>query len=454
MLHAPESGVYIHQLSCTLEGTLDRDAFAAAWDCVVDRHPVLRTSFVWHDLDRPLQRVHRHVNLDLEEHDWTRIDPSVRSQRLELFLAGERRRGYELVAPPLMRLSLLRFDSRLYGLVWSHHHLILDGWSVPVLIRELFTAYVALRHGLAPRLDPARPYADYVAWLQRQDATAAAAYWRRSLAGFTAPTPLPGRPPAAGSVEEIRERIVELPPGAGAAVRRHLRSAGLTENSLMQGLWALLLSHHGGVDDVVFGTTVSVRPPELDGVETMVGVLLNTVPVRVDVPRGGDVLIWLTALQQRQAEMRQFQHTPLVEVQGCSELPRGSQLFGSVLTIQNYPLAQSLAELDSGLTVRDVRFVEKATYPLSLALLPGERMPLQLRFDPARFDDDVVERMLGHLVAMLIAFGELPAPLMGDLRQRMRADDQARSEDRDVALRSAGADRLKRGRRRSVKVGS
>lgn len=189
-LYAPESGVYFEQLSCTLRGALDVRAFERAWQRVVERHPVLRTSFVWKRLDKTLQVVHRRVRLPLEQQDWRGLSPAKQEARLEAFLQAERSRGFNLAQAPLVRLALMRTGENGHRFVMSHHHLLLDGWSLPLLMKEVMTFYEAFSRGRELYLEPSHPYRDYIAWLQRQDAAEAEAFWRQTLEGFAAPTPL------------------------------------------------------------------------------------------------------------------------------------------------------------------------------------------------------------------------------------------------------------------------
>ncbi|RMF32481.1 MAG: non-ribosomal peptide synthetase, partial [Chloroflexi bacterium] len=317
-LYAPESGVYVEQLSCTLRGDLDVPAFRRAWQRVVDRHAVLRTSFVWKQLDKTLQVVHRQVTIPLEQQDWRGLSPAQQQARLDAFLQQERRRGFDLSHPPLARLALMRTAEDAHIFVWSHHHILLDGWSLPLILGEVFALYEAFRQGRDLYLKPARPYRDYIAWLQRQDLAEAEAFWRETLAGFTAPTPLVvDRPVEAGEAHKEAYGVLEshLPATTTATLQALARQHRLTLSTVVQGAWALLLNRYSGEDDVVFGATVSGRPPDLPGVETMVGLFINTLPVRARIRPETPVVEWLRRLQAQLAAMRQYEYSPLVQVQ-------------------------------------------------------------------------------------------------------------------------------------------
>ncbi|HYY42576.1 MAG TPA: condensation domain-containing protein, partial [Pyrinomonadaceae bacterium] len=332
-LYEPEADVYVGQVSLRLEGPLDADAFARAWQRVVAAHTILRTSFAWADLDEPLQLVHAHAPLALAQHDWRTLSAAEQTARLTELHAAEQARAFDLAAPPLMRLALVRLDAQTAQLVWTLHHLLLDGWSLSLLLQEVWALYETFRRGDEPPVtSERRPYRDYVAWLRQQDMTRAETFWRATLKGFNAPTPLvidravraaqtpaPQAPPAV-----VRARLsVELT----ERLRVLARTQQLTLNTLVQGVWALLISRYSREADVVFGATMAGRPPALAGVDEMIGLFINTLPVRARVEADAPLLAWLKQFQTEQARLREYEYSPLAEVQGWSEVPRGQSLF-------------------------------------------------------------------------------------------------------------------------------
>jgi amino acid adenylation domain-containing protein/non-ribosomal peptide synthase protein (TIGR01720 family) len=430
-LYAPEAAVYFEQLSCNLRGAFDVDAFRQAWQELTDRHPILRTRFVWDRLERPLQVVSRRVDLPLEQEDWRGLSATEQAKRHEVFLEADRRRGFDLSEPSLMRLTLLRTGEDSYRFVWSHHHLLLDGWSMQLLVKEVFTRYGALGGGMQQtQAAPPQPYANYIAWLQRQDATKAEAFWRESLKGFTSPTVLEGggrQGDARRPGESYAEQRVQLTEELTARLQQLARQQQVTLNTVVQGAWALLLSIYSSEADVLFGATVSGRPAELDGVEGMVGLFINTLPVRVKVSEGMRVSDWLRRLQEQQAAARQYEYSSLVDVQGWGEVPRGVALFESMLAFENYPVDDALREGAGRLSVEidDVRLVEATHYPLALVAAPGARMLARIIYDRGRFDEASVVRMLKHLEVLLerIAGGaEQPVSRIGLLTEAERGE--------------------------------
>ena len=407
-------GAYFDRTAVRLTGVADPAAFAEAWQRVADRTPALRTSVHWQGLPHPVQLVHRQAELPVTRLDWRRLAPERRAERTELLLAADRAAGMELTTAPLTRLTLAALPGDEVLLLWSTHHLILDGWSTGQLLTEVCAEYAALTGG-APGSAPARrPFADFLRWLDEQDQDAAEAHWTRALAGFGARTPLPyDRGPAqahrARSAAAVRR---ELDEPVSRRLRETAANAGLTVNTVLEGAWALLLARSSGSSDVVFGTTVSGRPAELPGVESMIGMFINTVPTRVRIP-GGGVLPWLRELQERQSDGRRFDHLALSRVQGLSEVPAGEPLFDSMLVFENYPVDES-ALAASGVRVAEVRADDATTFPWCLRAHLAGQLGFDLSYDPALFDRGTAERAADRLAALLTALAD---GVDGDLRE-------------------------------------
>ncbi|HEX4499520.1 MAG TPA: amino acid adenylation domain-containing protein [Thermoanaerobaculia bacterium] len=399
-LYAPRSGVYVSQTSCTLEGDLDAAALRRAWQTVVDRHGVLRTGFSWERRDDPFQVVHRQARLPWDERDWSGLPPEAAEADLRSFLAADRERGFDLGKPPLLRCTLIRLAPGRHRFLWTVHHLLIDGWCLGLLFREVFTFYEAFRRGEELTLPVPRPYRDYIAWLRRQDLALAESWWRRELCGFGAATPLgierPGKAVTGGHAESEVRLSREETTALRAVAQRH----DLTLSTVIQGAWGLLLSRYSGETDVVFGAAMSGRPADLPGVESMVGLFINTLPVRMEVAPETPLLTWLRALQVRLVEMRRFEYSPLVEVQGWSEVPRGRPLFDSLLVFENYPVDRSLAESPLSVRIRDIHSADRTSFPLSLLALPTEELILRLKYDVDRFEPAMITETLQQLAGL------------------------------------------------------
>src|SRR5688572_18017533 len=334
----PNSGVYFVQHSSRL-WIEDVGAFRRAWEWLVRRHAVLRTGFEW-EQDEPLQVVYRDVELPWLEEDWRGVEAGAWKERLAELLEQDQREGFDLSRAPLTRVRLIRLADDEYHVVWSYHHLLLDGWATARLLDELMRSYDAFRRGDRIALAFPRPFSDYIEWLGGRDLAEAEAFWRDKLRGFTAPTRMPmlASSLAAGSDDPsdyVREYAMLSPPTA-AAIDDVAAQYQLTLNTLIQGAWALTLSHYCDALDIVFGATVAGRPPDLRGVENIIGLFINTLPVRVRVIPDCPLMKWLQALQAEQADSRQYDYASLTQIHGWSELARNEPLFDTIVVIDNY----------------------------------------------------------------------------------------------------------------------
>ncbi len=407
-LYTPEASVYTEQMSCTLHGRLNVPAFERAWQRAVDHHPILRTAFVWEGVDEPLQVVMRRVELPLEQHDWRGLAAAEQATQLEAFLQADHARGFELSQAPLMRLTLLQTSEDAWQLVWTYHHVLIDGWSLPLLLKQVFGFYEAFHRGLNLDPEPSRPYRDYIVWLQQQDLAKAEVFWRETLKGFATPTPLVVDWADGNTAAGYAIHRASLPAKATEMLQVLARQHQLTLNTLVQGAWALLLSRYSGEQDVVFGATVSGRPTDLAGAETMLGLFINTLPVRVHTPPDASLLPWLKELQARQVELRQYEYNSLVQIQGWSDVPRGTPLFESILVFENYPMDASVQEPGGSLEIKEVHSFSKTNYPLTVAVTPGREVLFEFAYDGSRFDEATIQRLAGHLCTLLESIASDP----------------------------------------------
>jgi len=434
-LSAPDSGVYVEQVHLALGPELDAGAFRRAWEGLIRRHAVLRTAFSWLEQDRMLQVVEGEVELPWEDLDWRQLSAEEEKRRLEAFLEADRRRGFELEKAPLMRFALLGLGARGHRFVWTQHHAVSDGWSLGVELREIFELYRAAREGRPPELPPARPYRDHVAWLEGREHGAAEDFWRRELSGLEGPTPLPEeRPAPSGRGQGIVRR--HLSPERSAALEAAARAHGVTLNTLVQGAWALTLARFGGVEDVVFGAVASGRSAPVAGIEEMVGLFINTLPVRAPVEAELAAGEWLRRLQARQAEARQFEHTPLAELQRWSGLGPRTPLFETLLVVENYPIDRAARQgLGSTLGIGEVGISEQTHYPVTVIVEPGARLSARLLYRRERFHAVTAARLLEHFERTLSALAEEAGRPLAEVSglapaERHRLVHEWRREDR------------------------
>ncbi|MEU0134999.1 amino acid adenylation domain-containing protein [Streptomyces sp. NPDC006296] len=400
--------VYTAQFVFALEGPVEVPALRAAVGGLLRRHANLRVGFLHEDLDEPVQAVAAEVPVPLEELDLTGADArGSADDRLTAFLAADRTRRFDLAVPPLMRFTLVRTAPERHRLVMTSHHILLDGWSMPLLVRELFALYA--HHGDDRALPRVTPYRNYLAWLAGQDRAAALDRWRTVLAGIEAPTLLAGRAgadlPASGDLPGTL--VLDLDAATTHRLRETARAHRLTLNTLVQGAWGLLLGHLTGRPDVVFGTTVSGRPPEIPGIESMVGLFINTVPVRLRPAPGESLAALLTRLQDEQARLLDSQYVGLTEIAGVTDLP---ELFDTLAVFENYPMdAEALRTAQQalpGLAVTGFSGSDAAHYPLTLTVAPGDTLKITFGHRPAALDRDEVARVVARMRRLLTAMAQ------------------------------------------------
>lgn len=413
----PESSAYMNQLVYTFTRGLDIESFERAWQQAMDRHAILRTGFVWEGAGDPLQVVHRSIRLIVRHLDWRGLTEDSRGPALQEFLAEDRRQGFQFDHPPLMRLSLMCLDHQTYWMVWTLHHAILDGWCQGLLVREVLQAYEdRSRRSAAP--GHAISYREYIAWLQRQDRAAAERFWRNQLHGFRSPTRLPQGMAEDRGNERVGygEQRFELSEATTRAIERLAQTERVTMNTVIQAAWAILLAAHSGEEDVVFGATVAGRPVELMAADSMLGVFINTLPVRVHVSPSARLADWLRDLQALNVELRRYEYSPLADVQGWSDVDRGTSLFESILVFQNYPMDEAVADYGRTLGI-DVMNVEGWTnYPLTIVATPGTTLSLTLSYDRQRMDGSMVQRLAEHWTVLLEAMAAQPEARLAELR--------------------------------------
>lgn len=418
------SGVYVEQVSCKLTGDLDWNAFERSWRLLVERHGILRTAFVWEDLEEPVQVVHREVELPLHRLDWSELSTRDQKSRLEAFLREDRQRGFEPTEAPLMRLTLIDLADDTYQFVWSHHHVLMDGWCNALLLKELLASYRAFSSGSDLKLPPAGSYRDYIAWLQEQDDTEVETFWRRKLTGFTEPTTLGIDRSVKRSLTDYAEQDGELSEKVTSKLRALAQQHQLTLNTLVQGAWTLLLRRYSDRDDVVYGTVVSGRPSDLEGVDSIVGLFINTLPVRARVSDGEALLPWLKGLQAQHSELRQYEHSPLSQVQAWSDVPAGTSLFDTLLAYENYPIDRTAGGQDYGIRVDEFHLAEQVSYPLTMIVIPGAGLNIRASYYRSRYGDDAIRRLLAHFSNLLEAMADHPEQTLREVNMLSRDEMQ------------------------------
>ncbi len=417
-LSSQGTGVDLEQIVCRLPELIDAARLEEAFARVAARHPVLRSQFRWDDVEEPLQEVLVQAAIPVSVCDERGRSESERRAALEALLAADRREGFALDDGSPQRLTLLLEGEGLTTLVWSFHHILLDGRSFPIVLGELFEAYEALGSGRdwSPRRP--RPYRDHIEFLSREVPKGAEAFWRQRMAGFRLATPLPAAWPA-GSEPGPRGERGEISWRLSAERTRSLvevaERGGFSLATLVQGAWAVLLSRYAGVRDVVFGATRAGRRSSIAGAEAMAGLFINTTPVRIRLDDAQPVDVWLREVHANERAVYPFEHAPLVEVQAWSEVPRGTPLFESIVIYDHATLDARMRERGPWGERACFELRERTSYPLALYAYGGRELEFKLAFDRERFDEAGLRRLQGHLDTLLEGIAARPGGAVGDL---------------------------------------
>jgi len=416
----PVEGLYvIHAALLFTAGGIDVELLVQAWQTVIDRYPILRTSFAWEGLAEPVQIVHQHAQLLVERHDLRGLNAEEQLRRQDEVVLADRQRGFDLRAAPLVRLHLLRLDDDTYRYLSSNHHIVLDGWSRAIVQQEVFAVYEALRRGRSAELPPFRPFRDYVGWVRAQEPARAEQTWRTYLDGFNGPTPIVaarGLPDPCCDGPFVKQSV-RMTPESARALTAFTRSCQVTANAVMQGAWMLLMARYTGQRDLVLGVMSSGRLTELLDVETVVGVCCNALPVRARLDPSERLGSWLARLQQEQVELRELDHTPQEAIQGWLGLT--GPLFECLMVFENYPWDGSLdalsdlVDITHPLAQRDYQ-VAQFEYPLRVEVEPKASL-LIMHYYRRAFSDETVADMIGDWARMIERMSEDPGRALSEL---------------------------------------
>ncbi|HEY2838917.1 MAG TPA: condensation domain-containing protein [Pirellulales bacterium] len=447
-LAQPGSGLLIEQFYSTLVGPLDADVFIRAWQAVVERHALLRTSFAWEGLKKPVQVVRRQVTIPCEPHDWRELDEDEQQLRRQALLVEEAAHTFDLTKAPLIRLRLARLAEDQWFFLWTCHHLVLDGWCLGIVLRDVFESYETLRLGGSPALDPPGAFRDYLAWLASRDAAETDAYWAAQLADCPPPLRLPierpraALPPAESSHGEVELR---LPASFSARLSQQALAQRTSQSTLLQAAWAILLARYAEQEDILIGVAVAGRPPQVARIESIVGPLVNNVPLRLRVGLDDSLVELCERLGHQQADAQPFEYSPLDQILRAANLPSTRRLFDTLVIYENYPLHGAIERKVGSLTLRDMDGSATSSYPLTLVGLPGDGLTLRLLYDRRRYETEVAARLLEQLATLLERMVDQPTARMRDLSLANETDARlsvssevasgAKSTDSELELR-------------------
>jgi natural product biosynthesis luciferase-like monooxygenase protein len=429
-LEARTPGVDIEQLEVRLNEPIDTNRLADAWACVAKQNPILRTRFRWEGSQTPVQEVTHDVVLPFEVRDLSKMTTEAQEEALSRWLAEDRSRGFAFDVAPLWRATLLQLGADRHRLVFTYSHAILDS-CYAFVVKEAFDAYAAIGRGEQPSFEARPAYRDYIVWLQQHlasNAAAADAYWRGALAGFQTPTNLQALRIAASDAQPTAGHATlafALSPADTAKLHDLHKRASVRTPVIVEAAWALVLSAFSAQDDVVYGLTRACRRSSIEGAERVLGLFINTLPVRAKLPSDLPVLDLCRQLRDQQVELRRFEHTPLVDILRLSEVPRGQSLFDSIIVFNSETIDARLKSFGQEWQCRDFALHNQTNFPFTVIAYDGPQLSFKLSYDPNCFASASIERIANLLQAILVATANQPETRLGDLPRLPSQDAQS-----------------------------
>ncbi|UOE51898.1 non-ribosomal peptide synthase/polyketide synthase [Mucilaginibacter sp. SMC90] len=398
-LYNEQFGNYVEQFTCDIVDA-DLNVLKAAWAEIIAKHTILRTGFYYESFSIPVQCVYRDVTLPVTEIDYRELEPASQTAAFNDYLTADRERGFDFNQPPLMRITLFQLNDNRYRMLWSFHHILFDGWSLPVLMNGFLEAYELLIQGQAVARTPEDKYEDFIRYLERRDKWAEESYWRGYLRGITEGTSLPFVKKTNAILLKAKFLSITkaFDKNASEPIYAYAKRHRITLNTLMQGVWALLLNRYTANDDVLFGTVVSGRPDELPGVEHRVGLFINTIPFKATFDNQ-EVATWLQGLQADQAASRNYQHATLQSIKEWTGIK--ADLFDSLLVFENYPVNEAINAKQWSLKVENANTYEQTNYPLTILIADAYGLNFTFNYNADLLETSYVQSIVDQFAYVL-----------------------------------------------------
>ncbi|MCB2411226.1 condensation domain-containing protein, partial [Hymenobacter lucidus] len=410
-LSSPEA--YFEQITYRLEGELNVDALQKSYQALMARHAVLRTCFTPNFGEEVLQVVQKEAPVA-----FTYLDVSNKEDfSLAAFKEADRQKGFNLHKGSQMRLTVLALGQHTHEFIWSHHHILMDGWCSGLLIRDYFEIYHSIVQVRLPQLTKVHPYSNYIKWLLARDKEASLQYWNQYLQGYDTISSLPKATTTPEAGYDVKQKAFALEPSVRQGLKSLCEELAITENSFIQAVWGMLLSKYNNTTDVVFGGVVSGRPAEIEGIEEMIGLFINTIPVRIRAPHDMSVRELLKQVQQESIEAIAHHYTQLSTIQTNSELGRG--LFDHVLVFENFPLQEMVQQgMDAQgggeqLSLLASSSHDQTNYDFTLMLMPGEVFHIVFNYNGHVYTDELLTRLQDHFTRLIAQVIENPFVSIG-----------------------------------------
>ncbi|MCP5050629.1 MAG: AMP-binding protein, partial [bacterium] len=407
-LKEPESGHYFEQLSLTINGKIDFKLFKNAWNSVVETNEMLRTRFKWEKAKAPVQIILKRYTVPIVFHDLSTGDVNDKRQQLKKIKDNDRIDGFELNSVP-SRITLCKIREGGYEMIVSNHHILYDGWSNGILLKEFFSFYNDFTRQLSPIIPIKTKFKEYINRIQNQNIEDHKNYWRTYLRGFEAGASISIKQKKRGSRTNCITGTIhrEVPGVLEDKLDVFTKSRKLTPASLFYSAWGILYQRYSNSEDVLFGTTVSGRSGNIKGIESMVGLFVNTIPLRVRIKDNIHETVedFLHRVNNQLQERETYQSTSLVEIKESSRFNIDDQLFDTLMVIENYPLEKALQKNKEraahSLSIDSYSMYESIPYDLTVGITPFNGIGIDFSFNPECFDPQSIERLAGHFMNIL-----------------------------------------------------
>ncbi|KEK19599.1 peptide synthetase, partial [Bacillus gaemokensis] len=399
-----QSEAYFEQATFDVQGSMNIKAFVQSLEQLVQRHAIFRTNFVSALNDEPLQVVYRDRKIDFYYEDLREMEEPSREEWVKKYTTEDKERGFNLAEDALMRMKILRTEEQTYRVIWSFHHILMDGWCMPLMTQEVFETYYAIQQQKEPELSVVTPYSDYIEWLEAQDHEDATKYWSEYLEGYEGQIQLPK---VTSSVKDEKYILKHLTYDLDKELTERLKQVAsenqVTINTLMQTVWGILLQKYNSSQDVVFGSVVSGRPADIPGIENMIGLFINTIPVRIRCDAEESFVEVMRKNQKQAVASHAYDTHPLYEIQAQTE--QKQDLITHIMVFENYPVEQQMEHAESHseteLTITNVTMTEQTNYDFNVMVIPGEEIQIQFQYNAHVYDDASIERMRNHLIQIM-----------------------------------------------------
>ena len=398
-----EGPSYFEQVEFTIEGDLDVVSFQKSVQHLVDRHDIFRTVFIHKKIQTPRQVVLRKLNIEVHYEELVEKAETTKRDYIDYFKVKDKERGFDLSKDLLMRFSVFKTNSNAYQIVWSYHHILMDGWCTDIVLKEILHIYKSIKHNMEISLPKVNPYYKYIEWLNEKDEEVAKEYWGKRLQDYEEQALIPYSRTLAGKYTyQEKEMLFTLSQEVTKAFYDLAKKLKVTTSNLFQSIWGILLQKYNNSSDVVFGSVVSGRSSEIDGIENMVGLFINTIPVRVTLPETQKFIDLVQQVQHYAVQSEGYEYIPLAEIQNSSSLK--SDLIQHIVTFQNFGLSdvrEVSEENNEGFKITGVETFEKTNYNLNIMVIPQKQLGLKFMYNANLYDSVIFHNIVNYLTSLI-----------------------------------------------------